>query len=68
MPVRVYALEGEPVPEPNDVVEGTVNISGKKGSILYDPGATHSFISKKFAKKFAFPVQKAECVYEVNNH
>ncbi len=48
------------------MVEDTVNISGKKSSILYDPGATHSFISKKFAQKFAFPMQKAECVYEVN--
>ena len=35
----------------NAVVEGTISISGHIAHVLFDPGATHSFISNAFAYK-----------------
>ena len=35
----------------NVVVEGTINLMGHIARVLFDPGATYSFVSSAFASK-----------------
>ncbi|XP_027150294.1 uncharacterized protein LOC113750528 [Coffea eugenioides] len=48
VPARVYSLDQRSVPEPTEVVEGTIPIFHRLAKILIDPGATHSFVSPTF--------------------
>ncbi|XP_073119645.1 uncharacterized protein [Henckelia pumila] len=48
---RVFALTQEEAGKANDVVAGTILINQSPAYVLFDCGATHSFISKRFAKK-----------------
>ncbi|XP_073153836.1 uncharacterized protein [Henckelia pumila] len=48
---RVFALTQEEAGKANDVVAGTILINQSPAYVLFDFGATHSFISKRFAKK-----------------
>ncbi|XP_073152839.1 uncharacterized protein [Henckelia pumila] len=48
---RVFAITQEEVENANDVVAGTILINKTSAYVLFDCGATHSFISKRFAKK-----------------
>ncbi|XP_073152036.1 uncharacterized protein [Henckelia pumila] len=48
---RVFALTQEEAEKSNDVVAGTILINQSPTYVLFDCGATHSFISKRFAKK-----------------
>nr|XP_027090335.1 uncharacterized protein LOC113711369 [Coffea arabica] len=48
MPTRVYSLDQQSVPEPSEVVEGTIPVFHRLAKILIDPGATHSFVSPTF--------------------
>ncbi|XP_073124916.1 uncharacterized protein [Henckelia pumila] len=48
---RVFAVTQEEVENANDVVAGTILIKKNSAYVLFDCGATHSFISKRFAKK-----------------
>ncbi|XP_073130858.1 uncharacterized protein [Henckelia pumila] len=48
---RVFAVTQEEVENANDVVAGTILINKTSAYVLFDCGATHSFISKRFAKK-----------------
>ncbi|XP_059460327.1 uncharacterized protein LOC132189598 [Corylus avellana] len=47
---RVYALTPGDASASNEVVAGTLPISNGIASVLFDPGATHSFVSYFFAK------------------
>jgi hypothetical protein len=52
-PARVYAITPENVlPEDNatDVVTGTIPLFGRVACALFDPGASHSFISSSYVK------------------
>ena len=62
---RVFSLDGSDAPESTDVVEGTLSISDFSCKILFDPGATHSFISGKFAKLLDACVDELDCPVEV---
>lgn len=46
---RVFSMGSERVPDATTVVEGTIFLAQKSGKALFDPGATHSFISHHFA-------------------
>ncbi|XP_027158242.1 uncharacterized protein LOC113759863 [Coffea eugenioides] len=48
VPVRVYSLDQQSVPEKTEVVEGTIPVFHRLTKILIDPGATHSFVSPTF--------------------
>ena len=48
MPARVYSLDQRSVPNPSEVVEGTIPIFHYLVKILIDLGATHSFVSPIF--------------------
>ncbi|XP_073017316.1 uncharacterized protein [Primulina eburnea] len=48
---RVYAITQEEADNTNEVVAGTILIHGIPAYTLFDCGATHSFVSRRFAKK-----------------
>ncbi|XP_073033851.1 uncharacterized protein [Primulina eburnea] len=51
---RVFAITQEEADDANDVVSGTIFIQQVLAYVLFDCGATHSFMSKRFAKKLGF--------------
>ena len=50
MLARVYTLDNQQIPNPTEVVEGTILIFHHLVRVLVDPGATHSFIDPHFMK------------------
>ncbi|XP_073064068.1 uncharacterized protein [Primulina eburnea] len=48
---RVYAITQEEADDTNEVVAGTILLNEMPAYTLFDCGATHSFVSRKFAKK-----------------
>ncbi|XP_073298316.1 uncharacterized protein [Primulina huaijiensis] len=55
---RVFAMTQEEADDANDVVSGTIFIQQVPAYALFDCGATHSFISKRFAKKLGCKSEK----------
>ncbi|XP_024519172.1 uncharacterized protein LOC112342112 [Selaginella moellendorffii] len=49
----------------NQLVKAKGDIQGHAVSILFDPGATHNFLSSKVVKKLGLPVEKSSVIYEV---
>jgi hypothetical protein len=47
---RVYALTLGDAIASNEVVTGTLLISSKQATVLFDSGATHSFVSYSFSR------------------
>ncbi|XP_075499949.1 uncharacterized protein LOC142538522 [Primulina tabacum] len=54
----VFAITQEEVDDANDAVSGTIFIQQVPAYVLFDCGATHSFISKRFAKKLGRKPEK----------
>jgi hypothetical protein len=50
VPARMYAFGSEGLAEGSEVVTGTIPITGFEASVLFDSGATHSFISSTFVR------------------
>ncbi|XP_075478906.1 uncharacterized protein LOC142519762 [Primulina tabacum] len=48
---RMFVITQEEADDANDVVAGTIIINKIAAYVLFDCGATHSFISKRFTKK-----------------
>ncbi|XP_075479306.1 uncharacterized protein LOC142520189 [Primulina tabacum] len=48
---RVYAITQEEADDTNEVVAGTILLNEMPAYTLFDCGATHSFVSRRFAKK-----------------
>ena len=46
---RVFAMTKQDVDASNDVVSGTLSLFSKEAKVLFDSGATHSFVSSAFA-------------------
>jgi hypothetical protein len=46
----MYAFGSEGLAEGSEVVTGTIPITGFEASVLFDSGATHSFISSTFVR------------------
>ena len=63
---RAYALTGEEGTDPTQVVEGKVLIQKFIYKALFDPGATHSFISLDCAKKLDLPHENMDISYEIH--
>eukprot|EP00256_Glycine_max_P069298 XP_025983893.1 uncharacterized protein LOC113001418 [Glycine max] len=53
---RVFALSGADVAQSDDLIQGMCFISQVPLVVLYDSGATHSFISRVCVGKLALPV------------
>ncbi|XP_073153756.1 uncharacterized protein [Henckelia pumila] len=62
---RVFAITQEEVENANDVVAGTILINKTSAYVLFDCGATHSFISKRFAKKLGLTPEILEEPFRV---
>ncbi|XP_028799048.1 uncharacterized protein LOC114754461 [Neltuma alba] len=56
IPGRVYAMTQEEAGASPNMIRGTVSLQGHIIPVLFDSGATHSFISIGCAKKFDFHV------------
>ncbi|XP_039118126.1 uncharacterized protein LOC120254039 [Dioscorea cayenensis subsp. rotundata] len=54
-PGRVYALTQDDAHASNAVVSGTLPVYSAYACVLFDSGATHSFISSAFVQKHALP-------------
>ncbi|XP_075515814.1 uncharacterized protein LOC142550625 [Primulina tabacum] len=69
IPARAYALLGnkEEKVDPTAVVEGTVTILSSSAKSLFDPGATHSFISKVFVHKLPLLSEQLPYSFEISS-
>ena len=63
---RVYAVTTEQV-ETSDLIEGTVPVNGHAAYVLFDCGATHTFISDDFTEQLHASVQPIDKMIEVYN-
>lgn len=54
----MFAITQEKAHDTNDVVSDTVPIHKVPAYVIFDCGATHSFVSKKFAKKLERKTKK----------
>ena len=52
-PARVFALAREDAEQAEHVTEGTVLLLGVHTRVLFDTGATHSFIFERFSRQLA---------------
>ena len=43
-------MDQSEIPDPTEVIEGTIPIFHRLAKILIDPGATHSFVNPNFMK------------------
>ena len=59
-PAQVYALVPGESEEGSEVVTGTVSILGFEASVLFDSGATHSFVSIVFVRLSRLAVRTLE--------
>ncbi|XP_073271506.1 uncharacterized protein [Primulina huaijiensis] len=62
---RVYAITQEEADNSNVVVAGTILINNIPDYVLFDCGATHSLMSKRFAKKLGAKIDNLEEPYRV---
>jgi len=53
---RVFTLNGAEASKSNDLIQGKCFINGIPLLVLFDAGATHSFISYSCVRKFKLPV------------
>ncbi|KAK2428499.1 hypothetical protein QL285_027017 [Trifolium repens] len=53
---RVYHIDGEEVQTASELIQGECEISGKLFPVLYDSGATHSFISWECVNSLQLPI------------
>ncbi|XP_075515481.1 uncharacterized protein LOC142550130 [Primulina tabacum] len=68
IPARVFALtENEDDIDPTVVVEGTILLLSKTGKVLFDPGATHSFVSSTFVHHLETPSVKLPYILEISS-
>ncbi|KAL3749910.1 hypothetical protein ACJRO7_010955 [Eucalyptus globulus] len=58
---KVFAMTKEDAAASNAVVAGNISIASHCAYALFDPGATHSFISTEFAKKLDVLPDPLEC-------
>ena len=52
---RIYSLTREDVTNASTVVTGQISILQQSTTVLFDTGATHSYISRAFTEKLAIP-------------
>ena len=64
--VRVYALTWREAQESNAVIAGTLLTENLNAKVLFDAGATHSFIFVNLACKLSRPKGKLEQILVVN--
>ncbi|KAL0405656.1 UNVERIFIED_CONTAM: Transposon Tf2-11 polyprotein [Sesamum latifolium] len=68
MRARAFALGGEEATDPTTVIEGTIYISNTPGRVLFDPGATHSFVASHFTPYLTVKAEVLPCSFKVSMH
>ncbi|KAL0405729.1 UNVERIFIED_CONTAM: hypothetical protein Slati_3886800 [Sesamum latifolium] len=63
---RAFALGGEEATNPTTVIEGTICISNTPGRVLFDPGATHSFVGSHFTPYLTVKAEVLPYSFEVS--
>ena len=61
---RVFTLSGQEAAQSSEMIQGTCYIYGFALMVLFDSGASHSFISEECIRKFQFPI--SETPYELS--
>jgi hypothetical protein len=51
----IYYTQVATTPEGEPIMMGTFLVANHLAIILFDPGASHTFISKKFVEKYCIP-------------
>ncbi|GAV91777.1 RVP_2 domain-containing protein [Cephalotus follicularis] len=59
-PARTFAMIAKDVENPNEVLTGTFSVCSNSAYILFDTGATHSFVSLSFVGYLSTPSQDLE--------
>ncbi|KAK4421797.1 hypothetical protein Salat_2130300 [Sesamum alatum] len=62
---RAFTLGGEEVTDPTTVIEGTIRISNTLGRVLFDPGATYSFVASHFTHYLTVKAEGLPYTFEV---
>ncbi|XP_017428965.1 uncharacterized protein LOC108337039 [Vigna angularis] len=57
---RVYALTGTEAASSGDLIFGTCVLGGRSCMVLFDSGATHSFVSETCARELGLPVRELQ--------
>src|ERR1044072_2218007 len=55
-PGRVFAITWQQTEEVHELIQGTCTIAGTPLVVLFDSGATHSFISVECVRRLGLPV------------
>ncbi|XP_027905698.1 uncharacterized protein LOC114165239 [Vigna unguiculata] len=63
---RVYAMTGAEATGSGNLVMGCCLIAGVSCCVLYDSGATHSFVSDSCVKRLGLPVSELQCELAVS--
>jgi len=63
---KVYAMTGAEAAGSSNLVMGYCVISGMRCCVLYDSGATHSFVSNACVKRLGLPVRELQCELTVS--
>jgi len=63
---RVYAMTGAEATGSGNLVMGCCLIVGVSCCVLYDSGATHSFVSDSYVKRLGLPVCELQCELAVS--
>ena len=58
VPGRVFVMLGAKVTESDNLIQGTCFIAGRCLKVLFDSGATHSFVSKLCVDDIGLPVRE----------
>ncbi|KAI3709136.1 hypothetical protein L2E82_38895 [Cichorium intybus] len=62
---RAFQLTREEVKETHDVVSGTLLVNSLPAYVLFDSGASYSFVSHEFGLKLNVPLESLDTLYEV---
>ncbi|XP_040996120.1 uncharacterized protein LOC121242300 [Juglans microcarpa x Juglans regia] len=57
-PARVFALTSGEAEDKNDVITGTLSLFSNNATVLFDSGATHSFVSMTYARLCTLETKK----------
>jgi len=63
---KVYAMSGAEASGSGNLVMGSCMIAGTSCCVLYDFGATHSFVSNACVERLQLPVRELQCELAVS--
>ena len=67
-PGQVYYTTLEGIPEGAPVMAGTFSVNDRPVKVLFDSGASHTFISKECALKLGLEMECLKSHYNIHSH